>query len=170
MRVTVANIVGTAALGLLACSSGTHAGSDAGGATNTDSCRLIMTLSGEVSFQSNEESVRCMSVNNVAPELLAIYVPNTTGVVTGIGIAIVDLPIGEVGTAYSATLNIEHSDGRTFYALNCSVDVAADVALATSDAGTRYRVAGQGQCSGPALAKGGSITISPFEFAIEARR
>ena len=72
MRSFLAGIVGTAALGLLACSSGTRAGGDAGRGGTTDSCRLIMALTGEVRFQSSEGSVSCSSANNVAPELLAI--------------------------------------------------------------------------------------------------
>jgi hypothetical protein len=106
----------------------------------------------------------------MAPDLDVVFVPNARDTITGIGIAIMALPPGEVGTGYSAGINIEHADGRTFYSLACTADIAEDAAIATTSAGTRYRIRGRGECSSTATASPGSITISPFQFTVTAVR
>jgi hypothetical protein len=144
-----------------------------GSATKADDwpCGLTMTLSGDVAFEAHDGSTTCATVNNTPGELLALFLPKSNAVLTGIGVAIVGYAPGQTGTGLSATVNIDHSDGRVFYDLRCTVDVTDNTALGGAvDGGTRYRVSASGQCSGPAMASGATIDVSPFQLTTAALR
>jgi hypothetical protein len=166
MRIPAAAFLLAAVLTASACGSSTKGASDA---SNT-SCRLILTLSGEVSLAFGEGSASCMTVNGTPSELLALFQPKSNAVVSGLGIAVTQFTAGQVGTGYPATLNIDLADGRTFYALACTVDIDENTAVGTTTTGTKYRISGQGQCSIPATASGASIDVSPFQFTTTALR
>jgi hypothetical protein len=156
------------ATAVLGC-GGASAGSDGGAAQA--SCKLLVTLSGDITFESREGSMTCATVNNTGSELLALFLPKTrSDVLAGVGVAISGYTPGQTATGLSATLDVDDRDGRTFYALGCTIDVSENSGLGSVDGGTRYLVSAHGQCSGPAMATGGAIDVSPFELTTTALR
>jgi hypothetical protein len=160
-----------AVVGLTAEGCGSSAASNDGGPPGEASCNLVITLSGDIGFQSKEGTMTCGTVNNTPSELLALFLPKTrSDVVAGIGVAIVGFTPGQTATGLSATVNVDDRDGRTFYALSCTADVSENTSLGAVDGGTRYRVSAHGQCSGPAIATGGTIDLTPFVLTTTALR
>jgi hypothetical protein len=129
-----------------------------------------MTLTGEVNLGFADGSVTCANVNGTGSELLSLFMAKSHAVVTDVGIAVIDFAPGQVGTGYSATVDVELADGRSFGSLGCTVDLGENVAVGTASNGTQYRVSGQGQCRTSAIASGASIDVSPFEFTTLAIR
>lgn len=131
------------------------------------SCRLDIQLSGAIEFESTPSSFSCGFGTLLGANILVFFL--------GKGGNDIDIDLiggvgpGETGAVSAIQLGIDHSDGRSFDAFRCTINVTENSFVGTTSNWDEYHLEGSGSCSEPAMSDTGeSVTISPFEFAANA--
>jgi hypothetical protein len=132
--------------------------------SNEESCRLDVGLSGAVELESSLGDFRCGFGVVGQNDFLAFFF--------GTANAGLDLFLGgsagpnDVGAGLPASLTIEHSDGRTFDASMCRIEVLENTFVGSTSNWEEYHVEGTGTCSEPATSGTDEVTVAPFSFAV----
>lgn len=131
------------------------------------SCKLDIELSGAIDFQSTSSSFSCGFATLTGANALVFFL--------GTGGNDIDIDLtgaigpGEIGTVAFVQLGITDSDGRSFDAFGCQIDVTENSFVRTTANWDEYHLVGSGSCDEPATSDNGeSVTISPFEFVANA--
>lgn len=157
-----------------ATGSATDGSSDSNGDTpplGDGSCELAASLSG-ASQWSTPSAPGCGIPFGPDAGISMIFL-FTDGEIQAITIDVADVTEGETGT-FAATMEIEHADGRTWTAADCTVDIDEHAADPGSDDefSRAYLVHATGTCASPAQSEemaAEPIEIDPFELRFPAR-
>jgi hypothetical protein len=130
-------------------------------------CKLDIQLSGAVDFESSPSSFSCGFATLLGSNMLVFFLGKESNDID------IDLTgavgPGEAGTVTSIQLGIAHSDGRSFDAFECQIDVTENSFVRSTSNWDEYHLEGSGSCSEPATSDTGeSVTVSPFEFVANA--
>ena len=127
-------------------------------------CRLDVTLSGAIEFQSEPDSFDCASTIEQGTGIMMVFIQRPkVGTLESIGVGAPDIGPEQIGSGFDASLTIEHEDGRSFFA-NCEIDVEKNTLDHASGSADVYRLEGSGTCDPPPMPSADDVTVGPFSF------
>lgn len=132
-------------------------------------CSLALSISGDASGALTSDSSLACAINHSGDAGIDVGYLQTSGAIESVDLSIGAITKGETGAAFPATLNIHHSDGRSWKAEGCTISVTEHEFRKAVELGEAYHVVGTGECASPAAdGDSGSVTIAPFKFVVQA--
>jgi hypothetical protein len=147
---------------LLACDG------DDGGISDDDTCKLIASLSGDVTAElPGSDGVACLSQFSGGSDggIDVEYVPLDNPDLA-VSLKVLLVARGMTGTGFPATVRVFDGAGKHWQSATCLVDITEHDSQGPVELGEGFRARGTGKCSEPLTEEttAGTVTLDAFEF------
>ncbi len=163
-------VVGCAAPMIAGCgSSDDSAAGGSGSFPAGTTCGLVISFSGGVEASiSAQDSIACATQLSSTAGIEAGFLATDGGPVQSVDLAVDTLQKAQTGQAFPATLQVHDTDGRSWKADVCNVDILSQTLDSKDSFSENYRTAGKGECSSATTTFGSDPEVAVGSFAFVA--